>query len=79
MDLKGFLFGVDYFGTSILYEFNSNPHNSFLRAHHIFGFPYLFVIVISPFYFVFNKNRPVKEAFFYFLSIIYLFAINSKS
>ncbi|OYU56001.1 MAG: hypothetical protein CFE25_01790 [Chitinophagaceae bacterium BSSC1] len=73
MDLWGFFFGVDYQGTSVLNEFNSNPHNSFVRAHHIFGLPYLLIIIFSPFYLIFNKDRIFKDSIFFAILILILF------
>ena len=40
--------GGDYRGTSIETEYNGNPHNSYIRAHNIFGLPYLFVMLLFP-------------------------------
>jgi hypothetical protein len=34
------LIGADYYGTTIDSVGQGNPHNSFIRAHHIFGLPY---------------------------------------
>ncbi|MCG3189242.1 MAG: hypothetical protein LKCHEGNO_01533 [Burkholderiaceae bacterium] len=40
--------GASYRGTSIESDFNGNPHNSYIRAHHLFGLPYLVVMLIFP-------------------------------
>lgn len=40
--------GAGYEGTSIANEYNANPHNSFIRAHHIFGLPYLLMVLLLP-------------------------------
>lgn len=40
--------GADYEGTSIESDFNGNPHNSFVRAHHIFGALYLLSLAAFP-------------------------------
>lgn len=37
--------GAEYQGTSIINEFGGNPHNSFIRAHHLYGLVYLGVLV----------------------------------
>ncbi|OEZ93946.1 hypothetical protein JAB8_00960 [Janthinobacterium sp. HH106] len=42
------LTGADYEGTSIESDFNGNPHNSFVRAHHIFGALYLLSLAAFP-------------------------------
>lgn len=64
--------GADYTETSIPLEFNGNPHNSFIRAHHIFGLPYLLFILIFPFYAIFKK-KGVLEIFYYFSMLMILF------
>jgi hypothetical protein len=48
LDSWSLIWGADYSGTNINEEYNGNPHNSFIRAHHLYGFLYLLVI----FYFV---------------------------
>jgi hypothetical protein len=50
LDAWTFWTGADYAGTSIKSEYNGNPHNSFIRAHHIFGLPYLLVVLAMPVY-----------------------------
>ncbi len=42
------LFGADYKGTSIDNSYFGNPHNSYIRAHNIFGLPYLLCILLWP-------------------------------
>lgn len=51
--------GGSYSGTSIASEYNGNPHNSFIRAHYIFGLPYLLAILLLPVYMV-RKTLPVS-------------------
>ncbi len=41
MDGLDAIFGADYRGTAIEEDFLGNPHNSFIRAHHLFGLFYL--------------------------------------
>jgi hypothetical protein len=50
--------GAEYEGTSIADLYNGNPHNSFIRAHHIFGLPYLLAIMLVPVYMV-RKAQPL--------------------
>ena len=58
MDGLGLLLGVDYENSVIVTEFRGNPHNSFIRAHHIFGLPYLLFVIFYPFKVLFkNKNK----------------------
>lgn len=40
--------GADYKGTVIEADYNNNPHNSYIRAHHIFGLPYLVLMLAFP-------------------------------
>jgi hypothetical protein len=48
--------GASYRGTIISTDFNGNPHNSFIRAHHIFGLPYLLFVLVLPLYLVNPKH-----------------------
>ncbi|MDR6786140.1 hypothetical protein ABIE26_004859 [Pedobacter africanus] len=72
IDLITLFKGVDYTNTSVLSEFNGNPHNSFIRAHHIFGLPYLLFVVLFPFYCIFQKEK-VIEIFYYGSAVVILF------
>ena len=42
------IFGAGYEDTAITTYYHNNPHNSFIRAHSIFGLPYLLIIFITP-------------------------------
>lgn len=44
--LDTFFLGASYENTSIELKYGGNPHNSFIRAHHIFGIFYLILILI---------------------------------
>lgn len=48
IDAVSLFIGADYRGTSIESDYNGNPHNSYIRAHHIFGLPYLAAILLLP-------------------------------
>lgn len=48
IDGVSFLIGADYEGTSIAQEYNNNPHSAYIRAHHIFGFFYLLLMLLMP-------------------------------
>lgn len=48
IDAMNLMFGADYRGTSIESDYNGNPHNSYIRAHHIFGLPYVVVMLLLP-------------------------------
>lgn len=45
--LSPLLFGASYHGTSINNYFDNNPHNSFIRAHHMLGIFYVAFIILS--------------------------------
>ncbi|MGE0581172.1 MAG: hypothetical protein AB7P31_03385 [Steroidobacteraceae bacterium] len=55
--------GASYTGTSIASEYNNNPHNSFIRAHHIFGLPYLLLMLCIPVYLVHRKHAFSVKAY----------------
>ena len=42
------LTGADYRGTTIETDYNNNPHNSYIRAHRIFGLPYVLLMLAFP-------------------------------
>jgi hypothetical protein len=48
IDTTTLLTGADYRGTSIETAYNNNPHNAYIRAHHIFGLPYLLLMLGFP-------------------------------
>lgn len=48
IDAATVFIGADYRGTSIELDYRNNPHNSYLRAHHVFGLPYLLAILAFP-------------------------------
>jgi len=66
MDLPGFFFGMGFDGTSIDTQFRGNPHNSFIRAHHIFGLPYLLVFLALP-WLIFSPRRSWSATVYLFL------------
>lgn len=57
IDVKSFFIGANYNNTIISKELSGNPHNSFIRGHHNFGFIYLFSIGISIFVSIVNHRR----------------------
>jgi hypothetical protein len=50
IDASSLLLGATYAGTPIETDYNGNPHNSLIRAHHIFGLAYLAFMLVVPFY-----------------------------
>ncbi|WP_418637373.1 hypothetical protein [Winogradskyella sp.] len=72
MDGFGLLFGVGYENSIVESKFNGNPHNSFIRAHHIFGLPYLLFVIFYPIK-VFFKNRNKTTVFFNIGLLLVLF------
>jgi hypothetical protein len=49
------VWGADYRGTGVDEYYLGNPHNSFIRAHHLFGFFYLVIIFLAILW-VFSRN-----------------------
>lgn len=47
-DSLAILAGAEYRNTVIELDYNNNPHNSYIRAHHIFGLPYLALMLLFP-------------------------------
>lgn len=66
--LDGFdlLFGADFNDTAIDRQFRGNPHNSFIRAHHIFGLPYLLMFMLLP-WCVLRAGRRWSDGVFLFM------------
>ena len=56
LDALSLFIGADYGGTSIESDYNGNPHNSYIRAHHIFGLAYLIAMLALPMLFIFAKR-----------------------
>lgn len=48
--------GVDYSDTEIEQVYSSNPHNSYIRAHHLYGLFYLIAILLPIIWVVSQKN-----------------------
>jgi hypothetical protein len=46
IDARTLVTGANFHGTTIETEFHDNPHNSYIRAHHLFGLPYLLALVL---------------------------------
>lgn len=59
LDYVGSLTGVDYSNTVIQKVYFNNPHNSFIRAHSIFGLPYIVIIFLIPIviFIFYEKNK----------------------
>lgn len=63
------LFGADYIGTVIDYEYFGNPHIAFIRTHSLFGLPLTLIALTSPlFVFFAKKTLEPKLVFFIFIS-----------
>jgi hypothetical protein len=62
--------GADYQGTRIASDYRGNPHNSYIRAHHIFGLPYLLMILGFPFIVLNRKQHGAVKAFFFIFLLI---------
>ena len=73
LDIATFFVGNDYENTLINFKYNGNPHNSFIRAHHYFGLPYLIMILLIPIILVIKLlNKPKGMLAALFLLCLYL-------
>ncbi|MFT6716154.1 MAG: hypothetical protein ACJA0Q_000786 [Saprospiraceae bacterium] len=65
INLTTFFQGAGYENTAITTYYHENPHNSYIRAHNIFGLPYLIIIFVMPFvtYFFYKKRTHVLFSF----------------
>lgn len=59
IDAVTFVTGASYQGSSIETEFFGNPHNSYIRAHHLFGLPYLVAMLVFPLLLIGRSGRTV--------------------
>lgn len=75
INVKSFLIGANYKNTIISKELNNNPHNSFIRGHHNFGFIYLFTIGMSVFLSIINHKRFFHRGILSVLFLILFFRI----
>lgn len=55
--------GANYAGTVIETDFSGNPHNSYIRAHHIFGLPYLLVSLLFPYLLIARVVPSLRQLF----------------
>lgn len=77
MDGLGLLLGVDYGNSVIVTEFRGNPHNSYIRAHHIFGLPYLVFVIFYPFKVLLQNNN--KTTIFFNISLLLILCFRAFS
>ena len=64
------LFGADYAGTVIDYEYRGNPHIAYIRTHSFFGLPATLLAMLSPLLVLFvRKSLTAKLVFFSFISL----------
>ncbi len=63
IDSVTLLTGASYAGTSIPGAYNGNPHNSFIRAHYIFGLPYLLLMLSLPVYLLRGEQPRVVKGY----------------
>lgn len=57
------LIGSNYKGTIVEELFNGNPHSSYIRGHHLFGFFYLASVVSFTVALLFIKSRKIERFF----------------
>ncbi|KKB79402.1 hypothetical protein VW29_17735 [Devosia limi DSM 17137] len=65
--------GRSYEGLSIMDRYNGNPHNSYIRAHHIFGLLYGLVIAAITLAAIFSATPIIDKAFMTALLVALLF------
>lgn len=65
--------GASYADSSIASEYNGNPHNSFIRAHYIFGLPYLLFMLLLPIYMIDRNHFITVKAFAFCMWLVVLF------
>jgi hypothetical protein len=62
------IFGADYAGTVIEYEYRGNPHITYIRTHSFFGLPLTLLALASPFFVLLaRKALSAKLVFFVFI------------
>lgn len=67
------LFGADYEGTSIATDYNNNPHNSFIRGHHVFGLAYIALVTALPFVLMSSRIPRGRRLFASAMLVVMLF------
>jgi hypothetical protein len=73
LDSWSIIWGADYSGTGIDEEYRGNPHNSFIRAHHMFGLLYLLIVIIFVIKSLIVKIDFALRAYAFSVLIIFLF------
>lgn len=77
LDAPSLLLGASYVGTSIEALFGNNPHNSFIRAHHMMGvFYFLFILLVPIFLVLIQKKWVLLFPFGAFFSIVFFRAFS---
>jgi hypothetical protein len=70
IDAFTLLFGADYAGTVIEYEYLGNPHIAYIRTHSFFGLPLTLLALISPsLVLLARKVTTAKLVFFVFIGL----------
>lgn len=67
------LIGAEYEGTSIASEYNNNPHNAFIRGHHIFGLGYIVLVTVLPFAMTSARLPRTRRLYAHALVVVVLF------
>lgn len=70
--------GGSYEGTSIVSDFRGNPHNSYIRAHHVFGLPYLAVLLMFPLVLAWSRQALTVKLFLGALLVAILFRASTE-
>lgn len=78
LDGVALLIGGEYRGTSIEQKYNNNPHNSYIRAHHIFGLPYLIFVLLVPFLLIAGRLTLAERAYVMSALFIVIFRASTE-
>jgi len=70
-----FVTGASYYGTIIADAYFGNPHNSYIRAHHIFGFLYLMTMLFFPL--ILLSSRVLALRLFYPMTLILILLLRA--
>lgn len=78
LDLLTLFSGADYGGTSIETDFRGNPHNSFIRGHHVFGLLYLLALMLFPLSLLFVRQALSVKLFCAGMLLVVLFRASTE-
>lgn len=77
LDVYTLIAGADY-PDFVKYDYNSNPHNSFIRAHHFFGIFYVLFILVIPIVTLWKLSKLKDKTIVFFLLVVLFFRCFSE-